>query len=554
MNKGLTYTLDMDASGFHSAAAKVTGSIPTMSSSMAGGMLKAQAAIFALSQALGAMQSAWGQVTGSISQAATREQLQAAFVPLLGSADAAQQRIAELAEFANTTPFELDEVSKASRVLETLTRGALSTGEGLRIVGDVAASTNQPFDEVATTIGRLYDGLDSGRPVGEALQRLQELGVVSGDTRSKLEDLQKSGKKGAEVWDVAKASMARFSGSMEIQSQTWNGKISTLSDAWSEVQSQFAKPLLEGLKPLLDDAIGLVGEMAKGAKQIGENIAGGLRFLIDTVKSGQIWELMGEGLKIAFGEAVNQLWKFSYAWVGTIGTHLAETFKNALMWFDILTDVSFWSGAAVALGSAIGTVVGKLMEQLIWTFSSIATPIMQSIGLADQAGAMNESIAGFTGSLKNVTNSLWEDSKQASGELWSQYGERITTSMSDHLSNVANKFSQGFASAGDVFDLSSSYQKIAGMKQAFDQRSKSGGGESVVGIPLNIPGGDSEPKAKYKLSWEADFVGSLAKVGGGNYGKTILKADQISEKQLTEQRKTNEILRQIVGTTAVFAR
>jgi len=468
MNKGLTYTLDMDASGFHAAAGKVTGSIPTMSSSMAGGMLKAQAAIFALSQALGAMQSAWSQVTGSISQAANREQLQAAFVPLLGSADAAEKRMSDLAEFANTTPFELDEVSKASRVLETLTRGALSTGEGLRIVGDVAASTNQPFDEVATTIGRLYDGLDSGRPVGEALQRLQELGVVSGDTRSKLEDLQKEGKKGSEVWDIAKNSMARFSGSMEIQSKTWNGKISTLSDAWAEVQSQFAKPLLESLKPLLDEAISLVGDMAAGAKEIGQALAGGLRFLIDTVKSGQIWDLLGEGLKIAFGAAVNQLWKFSYAWVGTIGTHLAETFKNALMWFDILTDVSFWSGAAVALGSAIGSVVSKLMEQLIWTFSSVATPMLQALGLGNQAGAMNESIAGFAGSLKHVTDSLWNDSKRASGELWSQYGERITSRMSEHLGNVASKFNQGLQSAGDVFDLSGSYKKIADMKQAFD--------------------------------------------------------------------------------------
>ncbi len=44
-------------------------------------------------------------------------------------------------------------------------------------------------------IGRLYDGLQSGRPVGEAMMRLQELGVISGDTRNQIENLQKSARK-----------------------------------------------------------------------------------------------------------------------------------------------------------------------------------------------------------------------------------------------------------------------------------------------------------------------------------------------------------------------
>ena len=103
----------------------------------------------------------------SVSSAANIEGLETSFAPLLGGADKAQARIKELAQFAADTPFEMPEVAKASRVLEVLTKGALSTGQGLRMVGDVAATTQQPFEELALHIGRLYDGLQSGRPVGE---------------------------------------------------------------------------------------------------------------------------------------------------------------------------------------------------------------------------------------------------------------------------------------------------------------------------------------------------------------------------------------------------
>lgn len=45
------------------------------------------------------------------------------FETLLGSADAAETRIRELARFPATTPFELQGVAEASGILETLTRG-----------------------------------------------------------------------------------------------------------------------------------------------------------------------------------------------------------------------------------------------------------------------------------------------------------------------------------------------------------------------------------------------------------------------------------------------
>lgn len=179
--------------------------------------------------------------------ASQMEDLQASFTTLLGGAGEAKYRLEELAKFASSTPFELPEVARASRVLETLTQGALATGSGLRMVGDVAAVTQQPIEELAMWIGRLYDGLQSGRSVGEATMRLQELGVMSGQVRSKIEDMQAAGHRGEAVWQVAAGSFGKFAGEMERRSKTLSGSMSNLSDSLSGLARAAYEPNLPGL-------------------------------------------------------------------------------------------------------------------------------------------------------------------------------------------------------------------------------------------------------------------------------------------------------------------
>lgn len=96
---------------------------------------------------------------------------------------------------------------------------------------------------------------------------------------------------------------------MELQSQTWNGKISTLSDNWAQVRAEFGKPIMDALKPLLDEGIGSLESMAAKAKEIGETIAYAMRFMIEAFKQGEAWNLAKLGLTLAFQESVNFLWR-----------------------------------------------------------------------------------------------------------------------------------------------------------------------------------------------------------------------------------------------------
>lgn len=403
MSKGIDYGLDLDTSGFTGGVGEARASLGGFQAFSVGSM----AAIGGgRSRGCPAVKGlAWlREAQAAVGEAANRETMQTAFIPLLGSAKAAQGAPwLNWPIFAAHTPFQLPEVAAASRTLETLTDGALSTGQGLTMVGDVASGTNTPFEELAVTIGRLYSGLDAGRPVGEAMQRLQEIGAITPGVRAKLEKLQAEGKKGSEVWQVAAEDLARFSGGMELQSQTWNGKLSTLSDAWAEVRAQFGEPIMDALKPLLDDGIGAIENMAAKAREIGETIAYAVRFMIESFKQGEAWNLAKLGLTLAFQEAVNFLYAGLMGIWKSLPSVIVEAFKTGIEVFNILTEASFWK----LVGDMFAGVMRTTMLGIMAMVADFSANMMDMVpGMGKQTGIMRDLAEIMRGELPQVWPSL----------------------------------------------------------------------------------------------------------------------------------------------------
>ena len=220
-----------------------------------------------------------------------RENITMAFETLLGSADAAKQRIEELTEFAGQTPFMRDEIYEASRILEVFTRGALSTSKGLKLVGDVAAGTGQDYKDVALWIGRLYDAMASGRPVGLMTARLQEMGAISGEQRAILEQLAKSGKDIAYIWPEAEKVFSRFEGQMERMSKGLGNMLTSVKSFFREtVLLRWGKGIEAELRPLLERFRQWRREHPEQVQAIGDKIERiartGMRRIVDFVKKG----------------------------------------------------------------------------------------------------------------------------------------------------------------------------------------------------------------------------------------------------------------------------
>lgn len=195
----------------------------------------------------------------------------AQFETLLGSTEAAQERMEELARFGVETPFELPGIVEASRILEVFGGETLATGDNLRMVGDIATGVNLPFEDVAFWIGRMFDAMQSGRPFGEASARLQEMGALSGEARSEIEKLTKAGASGAELWAKFNELVGtRFAGNMDRLSKTFQGVTSNLADFRDNLMRIGGEPLFEEVRDNAQELLDIVSdpEMSKSMENL----------------------------------------------------------------------------------------------------------------------------------------------------------------------------------------------------------------------------------------------------------------------------------------------
>lgn len=244
------------------------------------------------------------------------------FEQLLGSVDAAKQRIGELYQYANETPFLNPDVLKAGKLLQAFGGEALGMGKNLRMVGDMAAYANIDMAEMAFWVGRAYSAIQSGKPFGEAAMRLQELAVLSGEERDRLEEMQKSGATGAEVWDQFAATMQKTAGTTARLGETFTGMKSTLEGQWQEIKRLIGQPLFEAVK---NDARGIRDDIQKafdsGTVDLWARKAGDeLTKLYEAGKKNSIF-----GLGLADLQAAAE----SGTLFRTIGTALEDSLHNA---------------------------------------------------------------------------------------------------------------------------------------------------------------------------------------------------------------------------------
>ncbi len=153
------------------------------------------------------------------------------FTTLMKDADLAKQHVKDLFIFAKDTPFETMPIIAASRNLQTFGGNALNTKEHLRAVGDAAAAVSQDIGRVAFWYGRMNNAIKGGTAWGEAGMVLQEMGVLTADTRTKMENMKQSGADGAAIWAVFAAQMQTFDGAMLRMAGTWSGLTSTIADS-----------------------------------------------------------------------------------------------------------------------------------------------------------------------------------------------------------------------------------------------------------------------------------------------------------------------------------
>ncbi len=320
----------------------------------------------------GISQTIQGAVFGLNAQLETA-QLQ--FETLTGSATEARTHVADLFEFAKSTPFETAPIIEASRLLRTFGQAALDTKANLTLVGDAAAATNAPINELAFLVGRMYTAIQAGRPFGEAALRLQELAVLTSDARNRMEDMQKQGADAGEVWAVLTTDLGRFGGAMEKQADTFQGLSSTFKDALAIMAAEATRPAFEQGKETLR---GLIDVLASPEAQTGATAFG--NSLAFAIKAGVELGATLPAVALALGSVAAAMLAAKVA-----GAALTFALFQSTAAFAGLAAVAMTPmGALIALGVAVGVVDFAVRK---FTGSGIIGHLTGSAGASDRAAA-----------------------------------------------------------------------------------------------------------------------------------------------------------------------
>jgi len=271
--------------------------------------------------------------SGMTSLAAANETTATSFEVLLVSAGQAQAMLAELNDFAASTPFQFPEIASSAKQLIAFGENAGNVRNVLTSLGDVSSGLNIPLGELteiygkARTQGRLFME-DINQLAGRGIPIQQELAKQFGVTTSEVRELVSSGKVNFSNLETAMQDLTseggQFAGLMERQSQTLAGQWSTMKDNVSIVLRDIGTAMSETF-----DFKGIIGNVTTFAQEFGAGLAIVLEYAKFTTDNWSLlWEIAVErtGLFLSNSIIRAQTW----------GTNVVEIIQWAMEnWRDI---------------------------------------------------------------------------------------------------------------------------------------------------------------------------------------------------------------------------
>lgn len=227
------------------------------------------------------------------------EQAMTSFDVLLGSAEKANTLMSDLEKFASVTPFNTEDVQKASTMLLGYGVEAENLLDIMGRLGDLSQGSAEKLDRVSLAYGQM---LAKGKVTGEEMRQLieaqvpllQGLADYLGKSTAEVQDLISKGTVGIDDLNGAIVKMTseggKFFNMMEKQSETMSGKLATLEDNISIIGRNIGEETFQALKGELEEVISALDRMSEDgsldefAQNIGEDIASVITFIANLIK------------------------------------------------------------------------------------------------------------------------------------------------------------------------------------------------------------------------------------------------------------------------------
>jgi tape measure domain-containing protein len=388
-----------------------------------------------------------------IKKGGTLEQVEIGFETMLGSAEKAQETLAELFEFAKKTPFEIEGILGTSSQLLGMGFAAEDLIGILNDLGNIAAGLpNTSLERLALNLGQVRSqGKLTGRELRDfavsGVPLLEELAKILDKTTAEVQALISQGKINFDLTRQAFANLAgeggRFFNLMQRQSRTVFGIFSNILDVITLLAQDIGKDLSPIVKRLENQFLNFLETNKQIIKLRLRNL---IKELIGGLKA--LWQIMrdiGKTLSVVV-EALGGL-------------------ENAIQLVAIALAFLFGISTLSAIGNiviAIGTVTKALLfmgnTAAIATLKATALPLAIGVAVIALILLLEDVISFFTGkkSLTALVVKAFEEEYPNAFKKTVEGLEEIRDGL-EFIKNIAKdiiefKFKLAFEKTGALFE------------------------------------------------------------------------------------------------------
>lgn len=353
-------------------------------------------------------------VGGAVDYQKFMEYYTTSFTVMTGSADKAGETVKKLADIGATTPFDMPQLADATSLLMNFGFSADDAVDSMMMLGDISQGNADKLNSIARAYGKMNSAQkvtleDINIMIDAGFNPLQEISEKTGESMQSLYDRISKGKMSVdEITESMKRSTSeggKYFQSMDAQSQTLDGRLSTLSDTINSKLGEALQPILQkaadewipnitnaidnmdidSVVSIIDDIVSGVGDLfgfimdngstiislvaGIGTAMLTWNVVSMINGVVGAVKA---FQLANEGASVAQALLngvmnANPIMLVVTLLAGLIATIVTlwntnEGFRNAV--------INVWNAFKDTVGNAI-TSVGGFIDNLISWFQAL---------------------------------------------------------------------------------------------------------------------------------------------------------------------------------------
>ena len=413
-----------------------------------------------------ALSAAEGFISSGIEYNAQIEKYTTGFTNMLGSAEAAQQVMSQIQEDAAKTPFDVASLTQANQYLISAGENASYARNTIMALGDAVSATGGGNDELNRMSQNLQQIANTGKATAADIKQFAYAGIdvygiladYTGKSTAEVQNMTISYDLLTQALQAASEEGGRYYNSMDTQSQTMNGRVSTLKDNVSQLAGLLTGDLSSGVGVVignLNDMLVAAQEAYKTDGWIG--LAGAITGLTEPINTAK------NAFKDFASKATTWLDQLSYKlnrFLGKAATADFDTYEeyadannrqsnrnrlrqNALKGVGISN--KSWSERQAELAAANGSggssittsPSGSTGKKSGSGSKSTTETVISSISSTATTTAQN-ALGAVTTSIQTLTEKV----KDSSGKIKDRITETTTTTGKEMVNGVATTFKQ----------------------------------------------------------------------------------------------------------------